>query len=235
LFDMATASQDLGTRARLLRAAGELFAEKGFRGATLRDIAERAGANLAAANYHFGSKQDLYLEVVREHFERMERRLAASGATPDSEALERLSREGLVALLRARIAAVLESLLEEGGIHGTLMQRELCDPSDALPLIVERYIEPQRRLMETMVAHIAPSLPPAQVEWCARSIFGQTFFYLTHRSALLLLFKRAAYAPGFTREIAAHVTEFSLGALDRLSHRRARTGRRPRARRAARR
>jgi AcrR family transcriptional regulator len=232
---MAAASQDLGTRARLLRAAGELFAEKGFRGATLRDIAERAGANLAAGNYHFGSKQDLYLEVVREHFERMERRLAAIGATPEPEALERLSREDLVALLRTRVATVLESLLEEGAIHATLMQRELCDPSEALPLIVERFVEPQRRLMETFVAHIAPDLSPAQVEWCARSIFGQTFFYLTHRHALLLLFKRAAYSPGFTREIAAHVTEFSLGGLERLSNRRARTGRRPRTRRAARR
>ena len=53
------------TRDRLIEAAAGVFAERGYRGATMREIAERAGANLAAAHYHFGSKLDLYRDVVR--------------------------------------------------------------------------------------------------------------------------------------------------------------------------
>src|SRR5271165_2202312 len=54
------------TKARLLEAAGEEFANKGFELARVRTICERAGANLAAVNYHFGDKEALYVEVLRE-------------------------------------------------------------------------------------------------------------------------------------------------------------------------
>src|SRR5689334_6495275 len=54
------------TKTRLLEAAGEEFAEKGFEGATVRSICARASANLAAVNYHFGDKEQLYLQAVLE-------------------------------------------------------------------------------------------------------------------------------------------------------------------------
>jgi len=231
-----SAAPDSGTRARLLEAAGELFAERGFRGATLRDIAERAGANLAAANYHFGSKQALYLEVVNAQFERLERRLLALGAAPDLAALDRLSRAELVALLRGRLQAMLDNLLEEGGLHGTLMQRELTDPSEALPLIVARFIEPQRDLLRRIVTRLAPGLSPAEAQWCTESVVGMASFYLTHRAALLILHGRTAYPPAFTRQAAEHVARFALGGIEGLVADRTRRARaRPRARPAARR
>ena len=53
------------TRRQLLEAAGEVFAEAGFRDATVREICRRAGANIAAISYHFGDKEKLYAEVLR--------------------------------------------------------------------------------------------------------------------------------------------------------------------------
>src|SRR5712672_3065728 len=53
----------LETRQRLLEAAGEVFAEHGFRNATIREICEKAKANIAAVNYHFGDKEELYAAV----------------------------------------------------------------------------------------------------------------------------------------------------------------------------
>ena len=98
------------TRQRVIDAASGLFAERGFHGTTARDIAERAGVNLAAAHYHFGSKESLYLEVLRAQFdtitatlERRGARLATVGARPTRAALE--------GLLRARVLAMLELLL----------------------------------------------------------------------------------------------------------------------------
>lgn len=55
-------------KARLRRAALEVFARDGFAAAPVRDICAAAGANVAAINYHFGSKQNLYHEVIREQF-----------------------------------------------------------------------------------------------------------------------------------------------------------------------
>ena len=59
----ASSSADLDTRRRLLHAAAEVFAEHGYRAATVREICAKAGANVAAVNYHFGDKARLYQEV----------------------------------------------------------------------------------------------------------------------------------------------------------------------------
>jgi AcrR family transcriptional regulator len=53
------------TRQRLLEAAGAVFAERGFRATTVREICHRARANLAAVNYHFGDKERLYGAVLQ--------------------------------------------------------------------------------------------------------------------------------------------------------------------------
>src|SRR6266566_7215778 len=57
-------SQDT-TRQRLLEAAGQVFADQGYRQATVRDICARADANVASINYHFGDKEKLYSAAVR--------------------------------------------------------------------------------------------------------------------------------------------------------------------------
>jgi AcrR family transcriptional regulator len=204
------------TRRRILTAAGELFAERGFLATTMRGIAQRARVNLAAAHYHFGSKQDLYLEVVRGEFEKLEKRLAARGASPGAS-LDRLSRQDLEEMLRLRVETMLETVLDASSVHGAIMQREMADPSEALPVIVKQFIDPQRRAMERLIARLAPELSPTEVERCTRSLVGQTFFYLTHRPALLLLMGRSRYPRGIEREAAAHITAFSLGGLEKLA------------------
>ncbi len=210
------------TRDRLIDAAGAVFAERGYRGATMREIAERSGANLAAAHYHFGSKQDLYRDVVRAHFERLDRRLAESG-TVDSAATARLSRDQLIELLRARVRTMLESFLDEGSVHATLMQRELADPSETLPLIVRRWIDPLRQDLVLLLQRLSPKLSEDRLQLCARSLMGQVIFYSTHRPALLLMMRRRAYPPGFAEQIAEHVVAFTLGGLSGVESVRPRT------------
>jgi AcrR family transcriptional regulator len=200
------------TRDRLIDAAGAVFAERGYRGATMRAIADRSGANLAAAHYHFGSKQDLYREVVRAHFEQLERRLAESGVI-DAAAMARFSREQLVELLRARVRTMLESFLDPESVHATLMQRELADPSETLPLIVRRWIDPLRHDLVQLLQHLSPKLSEERLQLCARSLMGQVIFYFSHRPALLLMMRRRSYPPGFVDQIAEHVVAFTLGGL----------------------
>ena len=55
---------DFDTRRRLLDTAAQLFSQRGFKNVTVRDLCDEANANVAAVNYHFGSKDGLYLAVV---------------------------------------------------------------------------------------------------------------------------------------------------------------------------
>ena len=209
-----TQGQHASTRERLLAAASDLFAERGFHGTRARDIAARAGVNLAAANYHFGSKKALYLEVLRAQFSETRLQFARRHASLPPHALGRLKRKELEHLLEKRIRTMLEILIgPPPGPHGTLMQREMTDPSEALPVIVDEFINPMRREMAEVVSRLQPTLEPRDVERCVMSIVGQAVFFRFAMPAILRILGRPAYPQGFAREIAAHITTFSSGGL----------------------
>jgi TetR/AcrR family transcriptional regulator, regulator of cefoperazone and chloramphenicol sensitivity len=207
------------TKDRVIAAATALFAERGFHGTTMRDIAERAGVNVAAGNYHYGSKKALYLEVLRAQFAEIRTTLETRRVNRPESELRHLSRRELVALLRARIRTMLDILIgPPPSPNATLMQREMCDPTEALPVIVEEFIRPIMGEMGSIVAHVAPELEPDAVERCVRSVAGQALFYSFVTPAMLVILGLPAYPRGFARELASHITAFSLGGMERLAN-----------------
>jgi AcrR family transcriptional regulator len=209
-----------GTKDRLLAAASELFAERGFHRTTVRDIAARARVNVAAGNYHYGSKRALYLAVLRAQFADIRATLRARGAAVGEGELERLTRRQLVALLRARVSVMLDLLLgPPPGVHGTLMQREMCDPSEALAVIVDEFILPMAGEMRAIAERLAPGADRKTLERCVFSVVGQALFYRFTMPAMLRMLGVPAYPRGLVRELVAHITEFSLGGMERVGAR----------------
>jgi len=192
----------------------------------VRDIAERAGANVAAGNYHYGSKKALYLEVLRAQFAEVRALLDARGASPPPAAFARLDRDALVRILRMRVRVMLEMLIgPPPGVHGTLMQREMVDPSEAMPVIVAEFIRPMFDEMYDIVAHLAPTLDRRTVERCVHSVIGQGLFYRFTRPALLEMLAIDEYPGTLAAELTDHITDFTLGGLERLAARRGRRAR----------
>ncbi|HET7562686.1 MAG TPA: TetR/AcrR family transcriptional regulator [Rhodanobacteraceae bacterium] len=107
------------TRQRILGAAEELFAEHGFAGASLRQVTTAANVNLAAVNYHFGSKDNLIEEVFRRRLDHLSEvrlaRLAEIASKPDLT---------LETLLDAFISPALELSLDRKG--GAVFMRVLA-------------------------------------------------------------------------------------------------------------
>ena len=208
------------TRARLLRTAATLFAERGFRGTTMRDIAARARVNLAAANYYYGSKKALYLAVLRAEFAKVRTLLARKGASRSTEELATLSATQLAEVLRARATVMLDLLVgTPPSLYATLMQRELSDSTEALPTIVEEFITPMLQELQLIVHCLRPGLDRKTVERCAYSIVGQALFYQFARPALLRITGVEAYPASWPRELAAHISAFAIGGIDRLATR----------------
>lgn len=214
------------TRDRLLAAAAALFAERGFHATTVRDIAARAGVNLAAGNYHYGSKKALYLEVLRAQFSAVQAELERHGARP-AEKLSRMTRAELERLLRNRSRVLLTLLVgPPPSLHATLMQREMCDPSEALPVIVDEFILPMLRETEAIIAHLTPELDAEQIERCAFSVIGQALFYRFTMPATLRIWEMRQYPRRLADALSEHITEFSLGGLSRVAGPRKRRPRR---------
>src|SRR5688572_13608978 len=102
------------TRGRILEAAGAVFAERGFRDATVREIVARARVNLAAVNYHFRDKKRLYAEVLEREMRAVHARHPIEGAGATAEAR-----------LRAFVAGFLRRVTDRGSRAGRLMAREM--------------------------------------------------------------------------------------------------------------
>lgn len=206
------------TPARLLDAAVDLFARHGFHGTSIRDITERAGANVAAGHYHYGSKEGLYLEMLRAQFAEVRSELERRGISRPASALQRAPRRELIALLEARIATMLElSLAPPPAPYGQLLLREMCDPTDAMPIIVAEFIEPQTREMEQLVGRLIPGVGREAVSQIVFSIIGQVLFYRLTMPMTLLLRREAKYPRGFACKTARHIAAFSLHAIDGIA------------------
>jgi TetR/AcrR family transcriptional regulator, regulator of cefoperazone and chloramphenicol sensitivity len=203
-----TAKPSAATRERLLEAAGEVFAERGYRDGTIQEICRRARANIAAVNYHFGDKQRLYAEVFRyAHRRAAEQHTAFGDVAPGAPAEQRL---------RAYVRSFLERILGEGrpAWHSVLIAREVAQPSGVLDRLYEEELRPRHEYLEAVVREIAgPNLPRTRVRLCVFSIVAQCMFYRTARPALTALYPKERLDPG---RIAEHITEFSLGALREL-------------------
>src|SRR5262245_3494612 len=90
-----------GTEKRLLEAAGEIFAEHGYRAATVRQICEKARANIAAVNYHFGDKEGLYMAALRSvHRASAEKYLSNLSVSPANTPEQKLRVYVLSLMLR---------------------------------------------------------------------------------------------------------------------------------------
>jgi len=198
--------EDRETRDRLLHAAATLFAERGFKRVTVREICRAARANVAAVNYHFGDKLGLYRDVLETATESMR------GLTDDARA----AGEGQPAeeKLRRYVAIFLQRLLAKG--HEPmyrLIQREVQDPTPALDEVVEHGVKPRIAYLSEIVAEIIGcAVSDPRVLPCVGSIQAQSLSYMPNPIAERLGF-RFDPTPANVEAAAHHIATFSLAGV----------------------
>ena len=197
---------DQATEARLLAAATELFAEHGFANVTVRDICERARANVAAINYHFRGKDGLYQAVLQSAIRIMQEttevaREAGQGQAPDAQ---------LRIYVRTFITRVVAS---RGNWIHELMTREMSNPTPALELVISQVIKPRLAYLGGIVAALMGVEPTdPRVMLGVFSVNAQCVTLLNHKAAGRV---DPAFAARFDtiEPMVDHITAFSLAGI----------------------
>ena len=163
------------TRTRILDAAEELFMQHGFEGTSMRLLTARAGVNLAAVNYHFGSKHALIEAVFRRRLDPMNQARLAG--------LEALEAQGRAAAPEAIIRAFLSPTLrlvedaKGGGRNFTrLLGRAYTEPAKPIRQLIGQIYAPVMDRFKGALARALPQTPPEELVWRVHFMFG-TFAY----------------------------------------------------------
>ncbi|PTN34488.1 CerR family C-terminal domain-containing protein [Desulfonatronum sp. SC1] len=154
-----TSKKSIVAKEKLLAAASDVFGKKGFRDATVAEICRRAGANIAAVNYHFGNKEALYRETWRQSFaESIQAHPQDGGIPPDAPAEQRL---------RGQITALMRRVADPENREFVISQMELINPTGLLEEVMKSALIPLREKTLTVVRELlGPEVDEQHVVHC---------------------------------------------------------------------
>ena len=210
---MSDTDANASTRERLLRAALEVFAERGYEAATIREICGRAEANVAAVHYHFGDKRKLYQAIYATLFETLRER-RTSFLPPEAPADERL---------RVYIRALFEEIFLSGDSDrqvqlSTIYLSEMARPSEVLDRIVTEHLEPDARELYSIVADLLGTGPDDELTIdCAASVIGQVLHYYHAGPIISRLHPERQAVVNRIEPLIEQVWLFSLGGIERAA------------------
>ncbi|MCM1989052.1 CerR family C-terminal domain-containing protein [Oceanirhabdus seepicola] len=193
---------------RILKAAGKIFAKKGFKNASVREICKSAEVNTAAINYYFGNKESLYIEVVKHWkniaFEKYPFDFAEDESNPPEDRLRYFIK-----------CVLLHTLYEiESPWFGTFMSRESIEPTKAIQELTEDSIGPAIDLLFSIVkALLGKNANDETIRLYSSSILGQCTFYQYSPHIIKKHFEISTLSLAEIEKIADNIYSFSLNAI----------------------
>ena len=173
------------TRTRILEAAEELFMQHGFEGTSMRLLTAKAGVNLAAVNYHFGSKHALVEAVFRRRLDPMNvariaelDKLEAEATAPSPEAI-----------IRAFIAPGLRLMADakDGRNFTRLLGRTYTEPNKAVRQLIGQMYAPAMQRYKGALERALPQMPREELVWRMHFMFGTLAYTLAATDTVQLI------------------------------------------------
>ncbi len=209
------------TRRRLLEAALITFAEKGFDGAGIREIAEKAKANSAMVQYHFGGKEKLYLEALRFVLEQGPKWIhkLPSPPHPDEPGARNQALERFKEYLRSFLQEFMECKgtgkflpVEVDRAANILWNREMQYPRPSIEAFILESIQPFINYLDACLRILRPDLDGEGLIRMGISIHSQVMWMHNHRE-LTRLIRGKTYTAEDLDTLADHFIQFSLRGL----------------------
>lgn len=199
------------TRQKLIDCAGQVFSQKGFEATTVREVCQAAEANIAAIHYHFGDKERLYIECVKQaHCQQG----LVQFSWPEGTSSEQKLTDMVTHMLNMMLAT------DTPAWHIELMMRELARPTDACRALVEEFISPMFAQLLSIVSEMLPAESPTIVrQQTTFSVVAQCLLYRYHRPIGRLLVGEEQFQRLLHVEPVAHqIVQFSLGGIRETAH-----------------
>lgn len=201
------------TRAILLEVAEKLFLSKGYEHVRVREITDAARVNIAAVNYHFNGKDNLYRTVLRNRLRDIARRridrinqVVAEAPSKTPELTEIIS-----AFVRSFFDDVSAS--SEHKRHLAMVYREMSPDAVAPDLVASELATPINSCLRKAIILTRPYLSNSHAAFCASSITGQVLHFIFMRDIFRPLVEPATDTE-YIEVIIQHITEFSLRGID---------------------
>jgi AcrR family transcriptional regulator len=194
------------TKIRLIEAAGEEFASKGFDATRIRTICDRAGANVAAVNYHFGDKEQLYVQTV------LDAHRCGMELGQDDAAVAAGPAEQLRSFIHHFLTHVLAINHPEDWRH-RLMLREMLHPTSASDVLVRESIRPHFERLQQIMRKFCPDADERKLNALSFSVIGQCLHYRMARPVTERLIGPEAFHALDLDFLTDHITSFCLAAL----------------------
>ena len=170
------------TRTRILDAAEELFMQHGFEGTSMRQLTARAQVNLAAVNYHFGSKDALIEAVFRRRLDPMNaERIAAL------DRLQDLSPENIIRAFIGPSLRLIEDAKGGGRNFIRLLGRTYTEPAKELRVLSGSMYAPTRERYKAALERALPQMPKDELVWRMHFMFGTLAYTLAATDTVQLI------------------------------------------------
>ncbi|MDF3011306.1 MAG: TetR/AcrR family transcriptional regulator [Burkholderiales bacterium] len=173
------------TRTRILDAAEALFMQHGFEGTSMRQLTSRAGVNLAAVNYHFGSKDALIQAVFRRRLDPMNTARIAELAK--LEASGSLSPETIIRAFVGPSLRLVEDAKGGGRNFTRLLGRTYTEPSKTLRALIGQMYAPTMERYKTALERALPQIPKDELVWRMHFMFGTLAYTLAATDTVQLI------------------------------------------------
>ncbi|OGV54638.1 MAG: hypothetical protein A2X45_02990 [Lentisphaerae bacterium GWF2_50_93] len=194
----------MSTKKKILTAAAEEFAMRGYNGTTIRDICKRAKVNVALVNYHFRSKELLYHEMFQFLFSETEAENVFGRPWGGDFAQWKK-------MLRKWIEQIILEITGDNPLNrfkGMIFGREMQDPSEIFPNIYETFMKPR---LSGLASHFRKVLPPRtsddEIFIRTFSVISNCIFYFHDRVIVNMTFPGKDFTSANMNEIVDHITD----------------------------
>ena len=198
------------TREKVLNEADRLFAQKGFKAVSVREITGAAGVHLSAVNYYFGSKENLYQEVFRS---RVLPKARYFGEILDGLGAREIDLRDLV---RTLVSTFARYALEQRATmirHGPLFFREMAAPSQSFELLVEEVVKPiHHRIADLLARSLKREVERERLLFYSMSLMAMVHHFVHAQTIVQRVFKTDTDDEFLERWIE-YLTDFILHGL----------------------